>query len=66
MLEKMETPLLGIIKNAADVPRDVVDGKPVVLANKKAPTAKAYVEIAIQISQLYSRYIISIRIKYNK
>lgn len=50
MLKKMDTPLLGIIKNAADVPRDVVDGKPVVLANKKAPTAKAYIEIAIQIS----------------
>ena len=40
--------MLGIIKKAADVPRDVIDGKPVVL-NRKAPTAKAYMEIAVKI-----------------
>lgn len=49
LLENMNVPLLGIIKNAADVPRDIIDGRPVVLANKKASTAKAYVEIAIKI-----------------
>lgn len=49
LIEKIDTPLLGVIKNAADVPRDVIEGLPVVLANKKAPTAKAYVEIAIKI-----------------
>ncbi|HBV83061.1 AAA family ATPase [Bacteroides acidifaciens] len=48
LLEKMDAPLLGIIKKAADVPRDVIDGKPVVL-NRKAPTAKAYMEIAVKI-----------------
>lgn len=48
LLEKMDAPLLGIIKKAADVPRDVIDGKPVVL-NRKAPTAKAYMEIALKI-----------------
>ena len=47
-VEKMDAPLLGIIKKAADVPRDVIDGKPVVL-NRKAPTAKAYMEIAVKI-----------------
>lgn len=48
MLEK-KAPILGVIKDSADVNRTISDGKPVVLANKKAATAKEYVKIAFNI-----------------
>lgn len=48
MLEN-KAPILGVIKKSADVPRNVVDGLPVVLGNKKCETAKAYNEIALKI-----------------
>lgn len=41
--------VLGVIKKSADVPRNVVDGLPVVLGNKTSPTARAYNEIALKI-----------------
>lgn len=41
--------VLGVIKKSADVPRNVVDGLPVVLGNKKSETARAYNEIALKI-----------------
>lgn len=44
-----KAPILGVIKKSADVPRKVIDGLPVVLANKGSDTAKSYVEIAIKI-----------------
>ena len=48
MLEQ-KAPILGIVKDSADVNRAIVDGKPVVLSNKKAPTAKEYIEIAFKL-----------------
>lgn len=48
MLEK-KVPILGVIKDSADVNRTISDGKPVVLSNKKAATAKEYVKIAFNI-----------------
>ena len=41
--------ILGVIKKAADVYKDIVDGKPVVLARKTSDVAKAYIEIANKI-----------------
>ena len=49
LLQNLEVPFLGIVKNAADVPRNVIDGLPVVLANKNCNTAKSYFEIAAEI-----------------
>lgn len=43
------TILLGTVKKAANIYKNVIDGLPVVLANKSADTAKAYIEIAIKI-----------------
>lgn len=48
MLEQ-KAPILGVVKDSADVNRAIVDGKPVVLSNKKAPTAKEYMEIAFKL-----------------
>ena len=48
MLEQ-KAPILGIVKDSADVNRAITDGKPVVLSNKKAPTAKEYMEIAFKL-----------------
>ena len=48
MLEQ-KAPILGIVKDSADVNRSITDGKPVVLSNKKAPTAKEYMEIAFKL-----------------
>lgn len=45
-LMKWKAKVLGIIKKSADVPRDVYNGKPVVLSNPKSEPALAYVEIA--------------------
>ncbi len=42
-------PLLGIIKKSSVAYKTVIDGKPVVLANKGTDIAKAYTEIAIKI-----------------
>lgn len=38
--------ILGIVKKSADVYRNVIDGKPVVIALKKTDVARAYMEIA--------------------
>lgn len=38
--------ILGIVKKSADVCRNVIDGKPVVIALKKTDVARAYREIA--------------------
>lgn len=48
-LIKEKTPILGIIKKSANVPRDVINGLPVVLSNKGIDVAKAYIDIAIKI-----------------
>ncbi|GAA6266928.1 ParA family protein [Blautia wexlerae] len=48
MLEQ-KAPILGVVKDSADVNRAIVNGKPVVLSNKKAPTAKEYMEIAFKL-----------------
>lgn len=48
LLERNAT-VLGTIKDSADVNRAIVEGKPVVLSNKKAATAKEYMEIAFKI-----------------
>lgn len=48
LLERNAT-VLGTIKDSADVNRAIIDGKPVVLSNKKAATAKEYMEIAFKI-----------------
>lgn len=48
MLEQ-KAPILGVVKDSADVNRAIADGKPVVLSNKKAQTAKAYMEIAFKL-----------------
>lgn len=48
LLEDKAT-ILGTIKKSANVPRNVIDGLPVVIANKGVDVAKAYVEIAIKI-----------------
>lgn len=41
--------VLGTIKKAASVSKTVIDGVPVVIANKGTDVAKAYVEIALKI-----------------
>lgn len=38
--------VLGVIRKAADVYKDIVDGKPVVLARKSSDVAKVYIDIA--------------------
>ena len=48
MLEQ-KAPVLGVIKDSADVNRAIVDGKPVVLSNKKVPAAKEYMKIAFKL-----------------
>lgn len=48
LLEGKST-VLGVIRDTADVNRTIVDGKPVVLANKKARAAKEYMKIASEI-----------------
>lgn len=49
ILLEEQAPVIGIIKKSADVYRNVVDGKPVVLANKKSGAAKTYTTIALGI-----------------
>jgi len=41
--------VIGIVKKSADVYRNVIDGKPVVLANQKSDVAIAYIDIAEKI-----------------
>lgn len=48
-LLEQKAPILGVVKDSADVNRAVVEGKPVVLSNQKAPTAKEYKEIAFKL-----------------
>lgn len=48
-LLEQKSNVLGVIKDSADVNRTIIDGKPVVLSNKKTATAKAYMEIAFEI-----------------
>ena len=51
VLAMLETkaPILGVVKDSADVNRAIINGKPVVLANKKSPSAKEYMEIAFKL-----------------
>ncbi len=49
-MENIGVQFLGTIKNEAAVPRDIVVGKPVVLANEKSSAAKTYAEIAFKIT----------------
>lgn len=42
-------PVIGIVKKSADVYRNVIDGKPVVLGNKRSEASKAYMDIASKI-----------------
>ena len=44
-----KAPVLGVIREAADVNRNIVDGKPVVLANPSSDVAIAYAEVANKI-----------------
>lgn len=48
-LLKENTNVLGVVRDSADVNREIIGGKPVVLANKNAKTAKEYMEIAFKI-----------------
>jgi len=44
-----KAPVIGIVKKSADVYRNIIDGKPVVLANQKSDAAIAYTDIANKI-----------------
>lgn len=44
-----KAPVIGIVKKSADIYRNVIDGKPVVLANQKSDVAVAYTDIANKI-----------------
>lgn len=44
-----KAPVIGIVKKSADIYRNVIDGKPVVLAKKKSDVAMAYTDIANKI-----------------
>ena len=44
-----KAPILGVIRDSADVNRAIADGKPVVLANKNTKSAKEYMEIAFKL-----------------
>lgn len=48
-LLKQKADILGIIKKAAIVNKYIIDGKPVVVANKRSEVAKAYIEISTNI-----------------
>lgn len=49
LLKGMDMPFLGVVKKSADVPRNIIDGIPVVLSNKKTVSAEAYLQIASKI-----------------
>lgn len=44
-----KAPVIGVVKKSADVYRNVIDGKSVVLANQKSDAAVIYTNIAIKI-----------------
>lgn len=44
-----KAPVIGIVKKSADIYRNVIDGKPVVLANQKSDVAVSYTGIANKI-----------------
>lgn len=44
-----EAPILGLVKKSADTYRSVLEGKPVVISNKKSDVATAYIDIARKI-----------------
>ena len=48
-LLKSKAPLLGIVRDSADVNRNIAVGKPVVLANKKNKSTQEYLEISKKI-----------------
>ena len=48
LLEK-KVPVIGVVKKSAAIYKNIVEGLPVVLANKKSDVSKAYIEIAIKI-----------------
>lgn len=44
-----KAPIMGVVKKSADVYRNVIDGRPVVISNKRSDASKAYVCIASKI-----------------
>lgn len=48
LLEK-KLPVLGVIKKSSTIYKNIIEGKPVVLAQKGNDVAKAYIEVAIRI-----------------
>lgn len=48
LLQK-KVPVLGVVKKSAAAYKNIIEGLPVVLANKKSDIAKAYIEISIKI-----------------
>lgn len=48
-LLKGKAPILGIVRDSADVNRNIAVGKPVVLANKKTKSTQEYLEISQKI-----------------
>ncbi len=48
-LLESKAPILGVVRDSADVNRTIADGRPVVLANKNTKSAKEYVRIAYKI-----------------
>lgn len=48
LLEK-KVPVIGVVKKSAIIYKKVIDGLPVVIANKKSDVSKSYLEIAIKI-----------------
>ncbi len=50
LLHELDAPFLGTIKKSADTPRAVYQGLPVVIAQKRSETARAFIEIASKIS----------------
>ncbi len=48
LLQK-KLPVLGVVKKSSTVYKNIIDGKPVVLAQKGTDVAKSYIEIAMKI-----------------
>ena len=46
---KAEVPVIGVVKKSATSYKNVVEGLPVVVANKRSDVSKAYIEIAVKI-----------------
>lgn len=44
-----KVPVLGVVKKSAAIYKNIIEGLPVVLANRKSDVAKSYIEISIKI-----------------